>query len=216
MALKAQATGGKKTDFGRVEDGTHMARVVQIIDLGMQQQTDWKDQTPRKWDDGKLMIKPEVFITFEFPTERIDIDGESKPRWLSKRYTLSMHEKSALTALIQAVDPAGAKSKSYDLTKLIDKPVMVTVGSTSNDNPKVTGVSGLPKGIKVDPLENEPKLFDMDSFDMEVYESLPAFIQEIIQGSESFKGFPEEDKKKGHAKQPEVEEDEFEDDDIPF
>lgn len=81
MALKAQAaTGGKKTDFGRVEDGTHMARVVQIIDLGMQQQTDWKTGEARTWDDGKPMIKPEVFITFEFPTERIDIDGESKPR----------------------------------------------------------------------------------------------------------------------------------------
>jgi len=209
MALTVSTSPTKKTDNGRVEDGPHMARVVQIIDLGMQKQTDWKTGEVQTYDDGNPIIKPEVFITYEFPTDRIEIDGESKPRWLSKRYTMSLHEKSALTALITAVDPAGAKGKSYDLSKLIDKPLMVTVGSTSNGNPKVTSVSGIPKGIKVDPLENDSRLFDMGSFDMEVYESLPNFIQEIIQNSESFKGFPKSAK-------PNKEELDDVDDDAPF
>lgn len=218
MALTAKVGGSAKKDMGRVEEGTHVARVVQIIDLGMQQQTDWQTGEDRTYDDGNPMIKPEVFITFEFPTERIEVDGEDKPRWLSKRYTLSMHEKSALTALIHAIDPKGAKSKSYNISKLLDKPLMISVGSTKNDNAKVTGVAGVPKGLAVDPLENEARIFDMEEFDMEVYEALPGFLQELIQESKSFKGFPEQEPKKtkkAHAEQPEVEEEEF-DEDTPF
>lgn len=212
MALKIAPTSKKKADNGRVEDGTYVARIVQIIDLGLQQQTDYKTGEVKTWDDGNPKIMPEVFITFEFPTERIDIDGESKPRWLSKRYTVSLHEKSALTGLIKAADPSGLKGKTYDMTRLADKPVMVSVGSTVNGNAKVTGVSAVPKGLNVDPLENDVVIFDSSDMDMDIYNSLPAFIQEIVDGRVDSKPTKSTSAK---PKQVLVDEDSL-DEDVPF
>ena len=61
----------KKKDFGRLEDGTHMARIVSVIDYGLQPQTDW--QTKEPVDPKKV-----VAITYENPNETItmgDKDG---------------------------------------------------------------------------------------------------------------------------------------------
>ena len=169
------ATGNK--DFGRVGEGSYPARVVQIVDLGMQQQTDWQTGEDKTWDSGDLMVKPEVYIAFELPTETIEVNGEEKPRWLSKTYILSNHEKASLTGVM-----AAAGVKSTNVAELLDKPVGITVGTTSGGKDKVTAVAPVMKGMEVAALANPSVVFDLDSPDMTIFDKLPNFIKEKLEG----------------------------------
>jgi len=175
MSLNTNST--KKTKYPRVGEGSFPSRVVGIVDLGMQLQTDWQTGEDREWDDGSPMLKPEVFIQFELPTETIEVDGEDKPRWLSKTYILSNHEKAALTGLMGATGVTDG-----DVTKVLDKPLQVSVGSTKTGNDKITGVVAMMKGVEVAPLINNPFVFDLDNPDMVVHDKLPPFIKEKLVG----------------------------------
>jgi|SRR3990167_1163408 len=181
MALNFSETKKAKKDFGRIEDGSFVARIVQIIDFGDQYETDYKTGEIKKYDDGNEVIKHKVFITFEFPTETIEIDGVQKPRWLGKEFSISSHEKSALFSLLKAIDPKGENTnKGRNVRGMLGLPAMVTVGSTSGGKAKISSVSGVPKGMQVDSLYNPEQFFDLDSDDVTTFESLPTWMQERI------------------------------------
>ena len=176
---KSKKSGGASKN-GRVEDGTYAARIVQVVDLGVQK-GEYK---------GEETIKPEVMITFEFPTETLTIDGEEKPRWLSKQFTVSMNEKSALYALVQAFDIDGKATRRGSKPEgLLGLAGMVTVGSTASGNAKVAGVSRLMKGLTVPELFNDPIYFDLDSTsdaNNDSFQKLPQWLQEKIQTAMNF------------------------------
>lgn len=197
LALEQKIKTGK--DYGRVEDGTYVARIVQIIDLGQQHEVYWKTNEPlyyivdeqgnvvksgeNKSPEGKgpAVIKPKVWITFEFGTEMIEIEGEDKPRWYSKEYVVSTHEKAAMTKLISAV-----QSPVSSLADLADKPLMVEIGSSESGKAKIAGVAKLMKGMTVPDLSMEPVLFDMDKPDVNVFKGLPEFLQNKIKAAVNF------------------------------
>lgn len=181
MALNFNETKKAKKDFGRIEEGSYPARIVQLVDFGNQYATDYKTGEVKKYDDGNDVIQHKIFINFEFPTETIEIDGETKPRWTGKEFTLSSHEKSALYSLLKAADPKGtATNNGRNAAGLLGLPVMVTVGSTSGGKAKITTISGVPKGMQVDALANPEQFFDLDSDDIESFEKLPEWMQKRI------------------------------------
>lgn len=182
LALDKQQTK-QKQDLGRIDDGTYPARVVQIIDLGMQVQTDWQTQEPKTYDDGNTVIKPEAYVNFEFPTERITINEEDKPRWCGKQYVISSHEKAALMGLMAATAPG-----SNNVADALTKPCTVTIGSTSGGNAKVTNVAPIMKGMTVPELENPAVVFDFDNPDMSVWDNIPNWIKEKIKSATNYEG----------------------------
>lgn len=188
MALNfAEKSGGAKKDFGRVEDGAYPARIVQIIDFGLQYETDWKTQEIKTYDDGNPMIKHKVWINFELPDETIEIDGVDKPRWYGKEYTVSAHEKSALAALLKAVDGKGnATDGGRNVKGLLGLPAMLTIGSTSSGKAKVSAVSAVPKGMQVGALVNDETFFDLDSDDVEGFEKIPNWMKTRIKDGIGF------------------------------
>jgi hypothetical protein len=173
-------------DLGRLEDGPVLARIVSVIDLGNQDQTDYQtgDATPPK---------DKIMITFETPTEMITYtkDGEEvcKPRWISKEYTLSMHKKAGLFALTQAIAP-----DIEGLDELLNIPCQVTVGSTSGNKAKVIGVSKPMKGLDVPELQNDTFHFDFQEPDMKLFAGLPEWIQTKIKEANDYNGFADPDK----------------------
>lgn len=179
MALKIQETQGdnEQQDFGRIEDGSYPARLVQVIDVGQQERIDFETGQ----STGEYHQR--AFLTWEFPTETIEINGEQWPRWLSQEVTVSFHERAKLPQIIAALDP---KKEAQHLGDLLGKPALVTVGSTKNNKAKVTNVVQLPKGMQVDDLKNQPVVFDMDNFDEEVFNNLPQFIQNKIREARNF------------------------------
>lgn len=186
MALNFSETK-KRVDYGRVEDGTYPARVVRIIDFGLQYATDFKTGEVKKYDDGNDVIQHKVWIDFELPTETIDIDGVKKPRWYGREYTMSSHEKAAIQALLKAADPDGkATMKGKNVVGLLGLPVMLTIGSTSTGKAKVAGITRLIKGMSVDPLANPTLFFDLDEATYKDFELLPEWMQKRIKDGVDF------------------------------
>jgi hypothetical protein len=183
----------EKKDLGRLADGTYVAKVCQIIDLGRQYIRDWQTDEIMKWDDGNPQIKEKVWITFEFPSETIELtdaedNTETVSRILGKEYLKSTHEKAALTGLIQAVN-----KDANGFTDLMGKYCLVTVGSTSGGKAKVVGLAPLMAGIDTPEGICDELVFDMDNPDESVMDKLPKFIQEEIRKSHDWVE-PEADK----------------------
>lgn len=180
LSFSTEKKQNKKT-YPRVEDGAYPTRIVNIIDFGKQVETDYKTGEPKTYDDGNPIIKHKVWIQFEFPTELIEIEGEMRPKWVGKEFSISNHEKSALFNLMKAVDPKGeSTNKGRNVAGLLGLPAMVTVGSTSGGKAKIVTVSPMPKGVRVDALQNPEVLFDLDGDDLETFNSLPKWMQDRI------------------------------------
>lgn len=183
MSLQLKEMGSGKGKFPRVEEGTYMGRLASIVDLGVQQQTDWQTGEPSK-------SQPKILITWELPTERIDIEQEdgttvSKPRWMSKEYTSSNFDQSNLMKLVHALHPIGIDS----LEQLLNKECMINIGSTVNGNAKIVSVVPAPRGMAIDELENPAVVFDFDAPEQELFEKQPAWIQEKIKMADNYSGF---------------------------
>lgn len=159
----------------RIGEGTQPARIVQVIRLG-NQETEWK---------GVKSNKPQIWLTFELPFVTIEIDGEEKPRWISKRYTESTNEKSNLRKVIDASNP-----KAEDWDDLLGCDCLISIGSTENGNDKVLDCMKTPKGMTVPELVNDPVYFDIDNPDQDILGSLPDFLKEMVMSSEEFKENP--------------------------
>ena len=160
---KYKSGGGKK--FPPVGAGTYPARIAQIIDLGLQ-----KDSY-----QGEESVKPKLFITFELPTKKIEIDGEMKPRWISREYTKSTHEMSALTSVIMAVCPDASSFED-----LLGKPCLIQTGLTSGGNDKIISVAPEMEGMVTPPLANGTVFYDLEHPSQAIYDNLPRFLQEKI------------------------------------
>ena len=166
-----------------IEPGAYPARCVGVVDLGIQH-NDFNNKDQEK-----------VRLIFELPTERVQVDGEDKPRWLSKPYTASLHEKSTLRHDLDAWRGKPFTQEElagFNLANVINAPCLLTVvnqeGKNGGTYAKIAGISKPMKGMDVPPLENEPIQFDMDAEDAEaVLNLLPTWMQEEVQKSVTWK-----------------------------
>ena len=150
--------------------------------------------------DGVVDLKyaEECMFIFEIPDERVEVDGEDKPRWLSsRRFTVSLHERAALFQMLTAwrgkaltdaeLDPAG---DGFDLMQMAGVPAMLSVTVVEKDDGskynRIEAVTGFPKGLPAPQPESEILVFDADEPDMEVLEKLPEWVQDIIHKSTQF------------------------------
>lgn len=161
------------------------ARIVQIVDLGLQAQNPYQGQEK----------KPafELYVTFEFPTQRIEVDGESRPMWKSRRVVMSTHEKSRCKQWYDKLDPEN--KYAGDWASLLTSPCLVFIAHEKGKGKhegkvfdKIGDINPLVEGMEVAPLENEPALFDLTSPNMEVWERLPEFLQNIIKENLQYDG----------------------------
>jgi len=184
--------GGSKVKQPLIEVGGYPARVVQIIDLGLQ---------PQSYLGETKAPCREINVTYELVDEFcIDERGEvqeDKPRWLSERFTLKnlKAEKAKSTLRYNAIDPNG--KFDGDFTALIGQPCIVNVvhnaGSGKNAGQVYNNVGSIssvrPKDAdKIAPLVNEAVVFLTDDPDIEVFNALPEFMREIIKNNLEYQG----------------------------
>lgn len=231
MALNAKKVAGNNNGPKQenIEPGTYPARLVQIIDLGLQAQRAFqgKDKAPA----NEIMLTYELVDLFMKDDDGNDL--EDKPRWISE--TLPLHnlraDRAKSTQRYYAFDPK--EDHEGDWTALIGYPINVTiVNNASGDRiyDNVATVSAMrPRDVdKCPELVNDSKVFSVDEPDMKVFESLPAWIQDKIKGNLNFEGSELQKKLKGGkaapaAKEkvkakpaPKVEEEEADDEDAPY
>lgn len=170
--------------FEPISEGVHTAICVSIVDLGM--------QFSEKW--GKSTHK--AMITWELPEETYtNKEGETRPRTLSKEYSLSLGEKSNLRKDLQAWRGRAFTEEElagFDLKNVLGKGCQIQIIHTEKNGNKyanIASIMGLPKGIKLDEPQNLV-YFDMD--DPKCYElmdQIPEWIQNKIKESENYKSF---------------------------
>jgi hypothetical protein len=186
MGFIAKDSGGG--NFKRVPAGVHIGRCYSLIDLGTQE-SNGQFGTKLQY---KIKIGWELFGEDEqgHPLV-IDVDGKQMPMTISKSYTLSLHEKSALRkdlAAWRGKDFSDEEAKAFDVSKLLGAYCMVNV-TTSETNGKtysnVAGLTPLPaalKNSKPQPV-HKPVVFSLDEPDMEVFATFHEKLQEAIKRS---------------------------------
>lgn len=178
MSLTVNGESGPS--IAPVEEGTHLGVCSMLIDLGLQYSEMYK-KSSRK-----------VLIGWELPDETIEIDGEMKPRVLSKRYTANLSEKSNLRkdlASWRGRDFTPEELKAFDLKNIVGASCLITVIHSKNGEKTYANIQSivkLPKGMPKGTLSEPPVIFDLDSDPVEKVDELPSWIQEIIKKSESY------------------------------
>lgn len=193
MGLNAKKVGGgnqgNKVPQANIEPGTYPARLVQILDLGLQAQRPYqgKDKPPAQ----------EIMLTYELvDTFMLDENGDEltdKPRWISE--TLPFYglfaDKAKSTQRYNAIDPTG--EFDGDFTKAIGQPINVTivnnaVGEKVYDNIATISAMRPRDADKCPDLVNPSKLLDLDAPDLEVFNSLPEWLRDKIKSNLNYKG----------------------------
>lgn len=209
-ASKIQGNGSNKSSkfiMEPLDPGVYPARLVQLIDLGLQPQRPYqgKDKPPAH----------EIMMTYEFVDEFLkDEDGndvEDKPRWYSETLPLYSLEadKAKSTQRYYALDPDG--KFGGDFTKLLGTPVNVTVVHNKNGEKLYVNIANIaamrPRDAQKCPeLVNDPKYFDLDDPDLTAFGALPEWIGEKIKKNLNFKGSKLEKLLGGVAPEPKKEE----------
>lgn len=228
-ASKVPAAGGSgnKVEQPPLEPGVYKARLVQLIDFGLQPRDAFKGEA--KPPANLLGLTYELVDAFMIDEEGKEI--EDKPRWVSEQIPL-FHISSDLaksTKRYKAFDET--LEFGGDWSKLIGMPCMVGIAqSVSKKNGKIyDNVSAVSKmrdrDVKSLPeLLNEPKMFDLDNPDMTIFGSFPKWIQDKIKSNLNFKGsklnellgdVPEDEEEENVNDQ--VEDDNsIDDDEVPF
>src|SRR5574337_584130 len=176
---KQPKVGGTKQNI--IEIGTYPARLVRVIDFGLQARNPYKGQEkPPAYQADLTYEMLDVFM--------VDKDGnedETKPRWISETINIS-HPSADLatsTKRAKALDPNG--DFDFDLSKMIGAPCMITIVHKESKGKTYANVGTVTTmrtkdADKAPKLVNKPVVFDLDNPDMNVFDSFPEWIKEKI------------------------------------
>ena len=194
MALNVSKISGggskERVEQPNLEPGLYPARLVQIIDLGLQPQRPYQGQA--KPPAQEIMLTYELVDSFMVDKDGNDV--EDKPRWVSETLPLLniKADKAKSTQRYMALDP-GLKDGG-DFVKQIGKPVNVNiVNNKGKDGKTYDNVSAIapmrPRDADRTPeLVNPTKVFVLDEPDMEVFNSLPEWLRDKIKGNLNYAG----------------------------
>lgn len=161
-----------------VEPGVYMAVCIGFIDLGEQYSEMFKSYSNKG-----------MYI-WELPGETIEVDGEQKPRQLSKEFTISASKKGNLRGFIESWNSKGYTDDEFmefDLFEQIGKPCQLNVVlNESKEYSNVDNLMPIPKGFPAPTTDTKYIKWDMDSWNDEVFKKLPEWIQEKIKKSTQY------------------------------
>ena len=190
MGLDASKAKGGAPKTPPLDEGLYKARLVQVIDLGVQ---------PRSFKGDEKPPQQQIMLTYELSDEfLLDKDGEpqpDKPRWLSETFGLNKPgvEKAKSTARLKALNPAGDQP---NFGMLLGTPVMLHVVQNVSKTDKTaiynkidTVMAMKPKDqINMPKLVNSPRALDLDAPDKAIWDDLPDWVKDRIRSGLEFKG----------------------------
>lgn len=192
-----KASKEQKSNFKRpdpLDPGSYPGRLVRIYDLGLQPQRDFQGQ-PKS---PAHMISATYELADEFLKDDEGNDMEDKPRWISHEFVLHplSSDLANSTKSYKALDPD--LEEDGDWVKMLGRPVMINIvqGKSKKDPSKIyenihsLSVMRKKEADKLPELVNEAKFFDLNDPDMEVFNSLPKWLQDKITGNLEFAGSP--------------------------
>lgn len=164
-----------------LEPGTYPAVCSMLVDLGLQYNENWKTSARK------------VAIGWEIIGETVMVGGEEQPRTFSKIYTASLNEKATLRRDLNAWRGrpfTDAELAAFDLKSIVGTPCLLTIihntGSNGNTYANLAGIASLPRNFPKPSLSIAPTIYDIDSDDPSVVDTLPKWIAEKIKASSSY------------------------------
>lgn len=191
MALKAPEgnKGGNFVPQENIKPGTYPARLVQVIDFGLQPQRPYMGQEKAP----AYEIGTTYELVDEFMKDENGNDIEDKPRWISESYPFHSlkADKAKSTSRYLALDPEQDHAGNW--AALLGKPVNITivnnkVGEKTYDNIATSSTMRARDADKCPELANKAVAFDLDSPDLDVFNKFPKWIQDKIKGNLNYKG----------------------------
>lgn len=180
MGTIASDSGG--SDFQPPPAGSHVARCIQVIDLGTQ------PGSPKfpKW-------KHKIRIAWELCHEMMETDDGPKPMIVGQDYTLSLHENAVLRSHLEAWRGrqfSETELQAFDIQNVLGHPCMLTLVHRKSAKGKtyanVAAVAGMPKGMEV-PAQITPSIaYEIEMREAGTWKDLPEWMQEKIKGSEEW------------------------------
>ena len=209
-ANKVKAPVGDRVEQEVLKAGNYPARVVQVIDLGLQPQRPYMGEEK----PPKHCIQMTYELSHEFMKDKDGENEEDRPRWMNEDFPFNslQSELAKSTKRYLAIDPE--QVVGGDFTKLVGMPCTVTIVQNAGSGKhkgklfanigNVTGPTSMPGYVQPE-LVNDPRFFALDEPDMEVWATLPEWIQEKIKANLEYKGSPLDLALGGAEKAPEKE-----------
>ena len=173
MSLKVKDRA--KPSVPPVEPGVYVAACVGVIDLGEQFSEKFKNYSNK------------IMLTFELLGETVEIDGETKPRQISKIFAFSTGQRSGLRKFLQDWDGkqfSDEQAADEDLSQRLGRTCQLQVVlNEAGDKANIGNIMALPRGVQVAKPQSEMILFDLDDFDQTAFDKLSEWTQETIQKS---------------------------------
>lgn len=157
------------------EEGSHFARLVGMVDLGHQPGFEWQGK--------EIASAYKIRFTYELVNSKM---SDGRPFWVHEDVTNSDNEKSTLSLRVRTL-----KGSFDNLFSMIGNPCLVTVIHDKKGYAKVDGqggVSQVPGGMEVAPLQNPTFQFTLDNPDLELFETFPEFVQNRIKENLDYPG----------------------------
>ena len=179
--MKLRANESSKT-YAPAPAGSHIATCTAVIDLGTQK-SDF---------NGEIKHQRKVMISFEL-NEEAGLRDDGKRFTISKRYTASLHEKSALRKDLIAWrgrDFTAEELAGFELNNIAGKTCMVSVVHVErggNTYANIVSIMSAPKGV-TNPGASPAVTFSLEpgEFDAMTFESFGDKLRELIAASPEY------------------------------
>ena len=176
MALKVKDRA--KPKLPPVEPGVYLAVCVGVIDLGEQYSEKFKN------------YRNEVQFVWELAGETVEVDGEQKPRQLSRTFSVAASKKSNLRGFLggwNGVQYSDEQFQDLDLFGQAGRPCQLNVVlNDTGEYANVDSVIPLPKGVPAPQAVSPTILWNMDEWSDEKFSALPDWVQEKIKKSTQY------------------------------
>lgn len=191
-AKKEESNSGGTKEVNPLESKMYPARCVQIIDLGVQKQRPFKGQAKDPCHSVRLTYE----LSHEFMKDEAGNILPDKPRWISEElpfYNLEA-DKAKSSLRYKALDPNDLLDGDFLQLPTLPCQVMVTKvpdkkneGFFKNYIGDVSGPMEVP-GYEQPLLVNPTTVFSLDEPDLEVFKSLPDWLQKKIKENLGYEG----------------------------
>ena len=206
MSLTITDKGGND-DFPKLEKGMYEGTLYSIVDIGSKEYK-FGNEEPKK--QHKVVLAFEITKALNPETNKTTMEDD-RPFAVSKKYTASMHEKSALRQDIESWRGQSMTEeelgKGFQLESLLATTAKIEVDHTNpmpdgtgGGNPKIKALREPAGGTQKVTTKNEQRAFDLEVYCNEyngksspetkamcdVYDELPAWQQKEIEESFEF------------------------------
>ena len=203
MAIIATSSGKRDP----IPEGAYAAVCTRVVDLGTQFNKMFGSRARK------------ILICWEIPECTIEVDGNPMPRMISREFSLTLNDKSALKPFLEAwrgKSFSDDELSGFDLGNVLCAPCQMQIIHNEAGYEKITSIMAFPKGLEKPAPATETIYFDLtDNNCLDKIDKLPDWIKDKIKESPEYReivnGVSSDAEKSGEFVDLDID-----DDDLPF